>query len=172
MVDFPEDFDPNDVPPDERSFDPIPAGDYLMQVIESDIQDTKDRTGQMLVLTFEILEGVNSNRRIWERLNIRNANAQAQQIAQRALADLCIAVGITTALKNTDQLHFKPFIGRVKIREDKTGQYGPQNSVRRYRAANGAPPPQKDATPAQPARRQAAAPQQRQAAAAGARPWK
>jgi len=128
-------FDPNDVPEDDRSFEPLPAGDYVMQVIESEIKDTKSGSGQQLVLTLEVTEGPLSNRRVWDRLNIVNQNADAQRIAQRSLADLCLAVGIAQ-LRNTEELHFKPFVGKVSIQPDKTGQYGPQNRVR-YKPRNG-----------------------------------
>lgn len=145
MVDFPEDFNVADVPADDRSFEPLPAGDYTMQVIESDIKETKSGTGEQLVLTLEVLEGPHSNRRVWDRLNIRNQNADAQRIAQRSLADLCLALGISS-LRKTEDLHFKPFVGKVTIRPDKTGQYGPQNAVR-YKARGGQPPSSKASTP-------------------------
>jgi hypothetical protein len=153
------------VPEDDRSFEPLPAGDYTMQVIESELKDTKSGSGQQLVLTLEVIEGPFSNRRVWDRLNIRNQNADAQRIAQRALADLCLAVGIQS-LRNSEELHFKPFIGAVKIREDKTGQHGPQNTVR-YKARGGGAPRAASAgtAPKQAAPVQAAKP------AAGTKPW-
>lgn len=165
MVDFPEDFNPNEVPEDDRSFEPLPAGDYLMQVIESDIKDTKTG-GQQLVLTMEVLEGPFSNRRVWDRLNIRNQNADAQRIAQRGLADLCLAVGVNP-LRNTEELHFKPFTGRLTIKPDKTGNYGPSNAVR-YKSRGGQPPASKAAV-----ERPAASAGQavQRPAATAAKPW-
>lgn len=160
------DFNPSEVPEDDRSFEPLPAGEYTMQVIESEVKDTKSGSGQQLVLTLEVIEGPFSNRRVWDRLNIRNQNADAQRIAQRALADLCLAVGIQS-LRNSEDLHFKPFIGSVKIREDKSGQYGPQNTVRYKQRGGAASRPQ--ATAQQPQRQ--AAPQQAAKPATGAKPW-
>lgn len=141
MADLDFEFDPNEVPEDDRSFDPLPAGEYQMQVIESEIKPTKSGGGEQLILTLEVINGPYSKRRVWDRLNIRNQNADAQRIAQRSLADLCLAVGITS-LRNTDDLHFKPFIGRVTIKADKSGQYGPQNAVR-YKPRGGHPPASK-----------------------------
>jgi hypothetical protein len=161
MAELNMDFNPTEVPEDDRSFEPLPAGEYTMQVIESELKDTKSGTGQQLVLTLEVIEGAHSNRRVWDRLNIRNQNVDAQRIAQRALADLCLAVGINS-LKNSEDLHFKPFVGSVKIREDKTGQYGPQNTVR-YKARGGGAP--RVAAPS-------TAPQQSTGKpATGAKPW-
>jgi hypothetical protein len=143
------------------------------------VKDTKAGTGQQLVLTLEVMEGPMTHRRIWDRLNIRNQNADAQRIAQRALADLCLAVGIAS-LHNSEDLHFKPFTGRVTIKADKTGQYGPQNAVR-YRIGKAAAPaaataqpaarstPQQPAPALRPAARPASQPATRPAA--NARPW-
>jgi hypothetical protein len=162
MAELDQEFIPADIPEDDRNFEPIPPGNYAMQVIDSEIKDTKTGTGQQLVLTLEVTDGPMTHRRIWDRLNIRNQNADAQRIAQRALADLCLAVGIAS-LHNSEDLHFKPFVGRVTIKADKSGQYGPQNAVR-YRAGK-----QAAATAGAPvagaARPAAAKP------AANARPW-
>lgn len=160
MAELNMDFNPAEVPEDDRTFEPLPAGEYTMQVIDSELKDTKSGTGQQLVLTLEVIEGSFSNRRVWDRLNIRNQNTDAQRIAQRALADLCLAIGINS-LKNSEELHFRPFIGAVKIREDKTGQYGPQNTVRYKSRGGGAP---RVAAPS-------TAPQQVSKPATGAKPW-
>lgn len=141
MANLGEEFRADDVPEDDRSFEPLPAGDYVMQVIESAVVPTKSGSGDQLVLTLEVIDGPFNNRRMWDRLNIRNQNADAQRIAQRSLADLCLAVGVT-ALTDSEQLHFKPFVGRVTIKPDKSGQYGPQNAVR-YKPRGGKPPAQK-----------------------------
>lgn len=162
MAEFEETFDPAAVPEDDRSFEPLPAGDYMMQVIESELKDTKSGTGQQLVLTLEVVDGPLANRRVWDRLNIRNQNADAQRIAQRALADLCLAVGVAQ-LRNSEELHFRPFIGRIAIKADKTGQYGPSNTVR-YKPRGNQPPAGK-ATP-QPVARQGSSP-----GAQGNKPW-
>ena len=169
MVALPETFAPADVPADERTFEPIPVGSYKVQAIESKIEDTKSGSGQMLVLSLEILEGEYANRRLFDRMNIRNDNPQAQSIAQRALADLCLQIGITQ-LRDTDELLFKPMTVKVGIRQDKTGQYGPQNTVR-YNVATGAVPAGKAPVGAAKAAPQQGRPPQQAQAAKGAKPW-
>ncbi len=129
MTALPGKFNPSEIPEDDRNFEPIPAGLYKLQVVESRLQDTKSGSGQMLVLTLDVLEGQYQNRKIWDQLNIINDNPEAQRIAQRALADLCLLIGVQQ-LTDSEQLHFKPFTARVTIVPDKTGQYGPQNRVR------------------------------------------
>ena len=121
-------FNPDDVEEDE--FEPIPAGDYLVQVVDSDIAPTKTGSGQMLKLTFEILSGELEGRKLWERLNIVNANADAQRIAQQQLKKLCDALG-TGAISDSEELHFQPVMATVAVRPAK-GEYGPQNVIRKY----------------------------------------
>jgi hypothetical protein len=155
-------FDPNQIPEDERGeYTPLPAGDYLLQVVESDIDDKGDRTG--LKLTYEVVDGEFSNRKVFDYLNIVHPNATAQQISQRALADLCLATGVG-AVSDTEELHFRPFIGKIAVEKRKdTGEM--QNRVKKTRPAGSAPPAGKPAAMgARPAA--AAAPK-----AAGSRPW-
>ena len=42
----------------QASFDPIPAGKYICQIVESEIKSTKAGTGQQLVLTWEVLKAI------------------------------------------------------------------------------------------------------------------
>lgn len=143
-------FNPDDIPQDE--FEPIPAGEYLAQIIDSEIAPTKSGSGQMLKLTFEITQGELEGRRVWDRLNIVNANADAQRIAQQQLKRLCDALG-TGAIADSEELHFRPVIIHVAIRQDKSGDYGPQNVIRKFSPAGAlperkvAPQPQKAAPP-------------------------
>jgi hypothetical protein len=138
-------FNPNEIPEDNRSFEPLPAGDYNMQVVDSEVKPTKKGNGDQLVLTLEVLDGPYANRRVWDRLNIRNPNSDAQRIAERALADLCLAINVMH-ITDSSSLHFKPFIGHVTIRPG-NDKYGPSNSVR-YKARAGVTPKPAAAKPA------------------------
>jgi len=160
-------FDPNSVPPDERVFEPVPQGKYKLQVVDSKIDDTSTGSGQMLTLTLEVVEGPFERRKLWDRLNIVNQNPEAQRIAQQSLRGLCLSIGLND-LKDTEQLHFKPFYAQVTVQQDKSGQYGPQNRVRYMdpSAASGKPPAGK---PAPTAARGSAAPNGNPAAAQ--KPW-
>jgi hypothetical protein len=160
-------FDPDTIDEDP-GFEPLPAGDYLAQIIESEITDTKSGTGQMLKLTFEIMSGQHESRRIWDRLNIVNANPDAQRIAQQQLKRLCDACG-TGAISDSEELHFKPIHIRVGIKVDKTGEYRPQNTITKCWEGPGGGPAQtvKPAPAKAPAKAATPAP----ARAAGNRPW-
>jgi hypothetical protein len=158
-------FDPDAVPDSER--DLVPPGQYIAQIVESDLASTKSG-GTMLKLSLEIVDGPLARRMVWDQLNIENANVQAQQIAHQSLKKICKAVGHQGVLADSNDLHFKPMLIRVAIREDKTGQYGPQNQIKSYDPVQGAhvSPPQQNAAPTY------QSPARQQQAASGGMPWK
>ncbi|UGB26379.1 DUF669 domain-containing protein [Methylorubrum sp. B1-46] len=170
MADLGMHFNPSDVPEDEKgSFDPMPAGDYNAQIVESEIKPNK--SGEMLRLTLEIIDGPFANRKVWDNLNIRNKSAKAQQIAQRALADICTATN-TGALTDSEDLHFKPLVVTLKIEPERTGDdgktYDARNAVKRYKGRSGQPPVSK--APSQAQRPQQSA-QPARGSGGGSKPW-
>lgn len=124
-------FNPDDVS-DDREI--LPAGNYVAQIIESSLAQTKTG-GTMLKLTWEILDGPLAKRRVWENLNIVNANADAQAIAERSLKRICGAVGHTGVLNDSEALHFKPAEITVAIQPAR-GEHGEQNTVKGYKAVS------------------------------------
>lgn len=132
-------FNAQDVAP-QQEFDLLPAGRYLAQVIDSEIKPTKSNTGQVLKLTFEVLEGEFARRRVWAYLNIANESADAERIGLSQLSALCRSVGIMQ-LRDTIDLHDKPVQITVKVRKAKPGSdYGDSNDVSGFSSASGAAP--------------------------------
>jgi len=125
-------FNANEVPEDE-GFEPIPAGDYSMQIIESTMKDTKAGTGQYLELRIQVLDAPHTGRLIFERLNLINPNAVAVKIANRTLADICEACGVME-VEDSEELHGIEFTGKVAITEAQ-GDYPPNNEIKKYKAA-------------------------------------
>jgi len=160
-------FDASSVDP-TSTFDPIPAGDYTVMIIDSDMKKTKDNTGEYLELTEQVVDGPYAGRLIWDRLNLKNKNPQAQEIAQRSLSAICHAVGVMN-VADSAQLHNIPMIARVTF-VDASGQYAAKNEVKGYKPLQGAG--QASAPAATPAR-PAAAPVSSAAPAVSAQPpWK
>lgn len=139
-------FNAEQVKPQD-DFTPIPAGDYIAQITESEIKATKSGTGQMLTLRWQVLDGQFKGRLVFDRINIINQNPTAQQIGQSQLSSICRAVGVMQ-LADSVQLHNRPAIISVKVRKDET--YGDGNEVKAYKPANGVAPamPAAAATPA------------------------
>lgn len=149
-----------------NNYELLPKGDYLCMAIASELKPNSKRTGDYLQITFEVLDGPCKGRKIWDRLNIRNANKTAEKIAMEQLNGLCMATNVLH-LQDSDQLHNIPVVLKVDIEAGRDG-YDDQNRVKGYVAAGGAAPRQ--SAPAQQApASQAAAPA---AAGGGAPVWK
>lgn len=103
-------FDPTEVvaAPQSKSYEPLPRGIYQAIIIDSAIKPTKAGTGEYIELVMQVIDGVHSGRRLWERLNVSNPNKTAEEIARSQLASLCQAVGVQK-LSATEQLHDTPF---------------------------------------------------------------
>jgi hypothetical protein len=120
-------FDPNSVE-DDRGPAPIPAGRYLLEIVDSQSVDNKKGTGKYLFLIMRVVEGQYEGRKVFDRINYINVSEQAQQIAQKQLKRLCGLCGVTGQLIDSEQLHFKRFYATVAVKPDEG--YGPQNEVK------------------------------------------
>lgn len=119
------------------AYDVLPKGKYLCMAVASEMKETKSRTGEYLQITFEVLDGPGKGRKLFERLNVRNQNKTAEEIAQRQLSALCHATGVLQ-LMDSEQLHNIPVMVEITIEEGKDG-YEPQNRIKGYEAAGGSP---------------------------------
>jgi hypothetical protein len=122
-------FDPNSVPPAE-AMEVLPPGNYRAHIVNSDMRSTKDGNGQYLWLELAIIDGMYANRRVFDRLNLVNANQQAVEIAQRTLSAICHAVG-QASVSDSEVLHHRPLTIKVSVRPA-AGQYSAQNEVKSY----------------------------------------
>lgn len=144
-------FNSEDVPAREE-FTPVPPGTYTAMVVASELKDTK-KGGQMIVLELDIMDGEHAGRKLFERLNIKNDNAKAVDIAFRTLGEIVKAVGKTT-IKDTDELHNKRLAIEVRVDPpqpyiDKDGKEQPgsaQNSIKKFLPVSGAVSTPKAAT--------------------------
>jgi len=114
-------FNANEVDP-SVGFDPVPAGQYLAIITESEMKPTKAGTGQYLQLTFQIIEGEYKGRLLWARLNLDNPSAMAVKIARAELSAICRAVNVM-APKDSVEMHNIPLVIKVgcKKRDDVPG---------------------------------------------------
>ncbi|MCX5682321.1 MAG: DUF669 domain-containing protein, partial [Planctomycetota bacterium] len=107
-------FNANEVEP--TSFEPLPAGKYLACIVESEMKATKNGAGQFLNLTFQVLDGEFKGRKVWARLNLKNPNPQAEQIARGQLSALCRAIGVMTP-RESCELHNLPLTLSVSLKK-------------------------------------------------------
>ena len=165
-------FDASQVEPDQPR-DPLPAGEYLAQIIDSSMEPTKSNNGQFLKLTYQVVDGPMQGRMVWARLNLDNPNEKAVEIAQRQLSAICHACG-ALQVNDSVQLHNLPHVIKVDV-EQRDPQYGPSNIIKSWRRADGAaaakpPAPARAPAPFAPPAQQQAAPAPQQAPAWAQRP--
>ena len=107
-------FDASSVEPNVP-LEALPPGDYIAQILQSEMRVTKAGTGQMLWLDMEVLEGPLKNRHLYDQLNLINPNPTAEEIAQRTLSAICHAVG-KLQVADSEELHFQPLLVRVAVK--------------------------------------------------------
>lgn len=127
-------FDATQVAPD-MGFEVLPDGWYDAMIDESEMKPTKDGSGAYLQLRFSIMGGFANGQKVFQRLNLQNANQTAQDIAYKQLSAICHAIGVMQ-LQDSSQLHGQPMKIKLKIRKDQTGQYGDTNEINGYKNIN------------------------------------
>jgi hypothetical protein len=130
-----------------QSLEVLPPGNYTAQIVNSDIRLTKDGEGHYLFLEIDVLEGPCQGRKLFDRLNLKNAKSQTVEIAKRTLSAICHATGCMQ-LKDSKELHMIPFLAIVTVQPPKNG-YGETNKIRyqQLQPATSAPPPTTTPTP-------------------------
>ena len=135
-------FDATQVEPN-TPFEVVPAGKYHVQIVRSEMRDTKTGSGQYLWMELAIIEGPYAERRLFERLNLVNPNAQAVVIAQRTLSAICRATD-QLSVTDSEQLHHRSMIANVRVRPagpDKNNIHREaSNEIAGYEALGARPP--------------------------------
>ena len=151
-------FDAQTVEPND-SFDPIPNGDYLCIITASEMKPTKAGDGAYLELELQVIEGPYQGRKLWDRLNLNNANDTTVKIAKGTLSAICRAVGVLQP-KDSCELHDIPLLVKVACKKrDDTDEL--TNVIKSYK--------KRDAVAAVPASSPAPA---KAAATSSTPPWK
>jgi hypothetical protein len=129
-------FDATAVAP-RADFGTIPNGDYRCTVTACDKKATRAGTGHFLAFELTILDGEFAGRKLWDNMNLWNPSAQAVEIAQQTMSQLCHAVGLLQPKVVSD------FIGRavvVTTRIEKRSKASDElgNAIKKY-APDGGP---------------------------------
>ena len=122
-------FNANNVDP-TADFEPIPDGNYLAVITDSEMKPTKSGRGHYLELTFQVVNGPYANRLLWSRLNLDNPSEQAVQIAQGELSAICHAVGIMQPGDSTELHNLQLLVTVKRKRREDTGEV--VNEIRGY----------------------------------------
>lgn len=129
-------FDATQVP-EQQDFSALPEGQYVAIATASEMKPTKSGTGEYLQVTFEVLDGPQKGRKLWARMNLKNPNQTAVDIANRELGALCKAVGVLRP-RDSSELHNKPILLTVGVEiDDKKRE---SNVIKKYSPIAGQAP--------------------------------
>jgi hypothetical protein len=134
----------NELPESDRSFDPLPAGWYDVQITGAELRQTKSGTGQYIAVRYDVTGPTHQGRVVFGNLNIRNANPDAERIGRQQLGELMRSIGLAQ-VTDTDQLIGHQLQIKLRVREA-SGGYDASNDVSGFRAtSNNATPPRQTA---------------------------
>lgn len=122
------------------NFEPLPAGEYIVEVVDSSVKQTRAGDGEYIALQLRVVDGQYENRRVFTNINTISPKADTQAIGEKLLAQLCTAVGLSHALEDTAELHSVPVRATLKIEPEKNG-YPARNNVRAFKPVGSAPTP-------------------------------
>lgn len=108
-------------------FTPLPVGEYLVVISASERKPTSKGDGAYLQLVLDVVDKEFKGRKIFERLNLENANDTTVEIAKRTLSAICKVTGVRHP-KQSEELHDIPFLVKVGITPAK-GEYGASNKI-------------------------------------------
>ena len=111
---------------ESNGFDVMPAGEYVLRLIEGNVKNTKLNDGKYLECVFEVCEENGSfvGRKIWGRFNFENKSKQASDIGIGQLKAFCrVSRGEIVANEQFTMSHVEqglgvPFVGKLKVTKD------------------------------------------------------
>lgn len=97
----------------------VPPGKYAFRIVNTSLNDTKDKDGMFLKVDFH----TNAGEIPW-RLNVKNASKQAEAIAEKQLITLCHVTGIFRVDMNNEGKELIGGEGMLEVGEqtDKDGK--------------------------------------------------
>ena len=141
-----ETFDINELPVGNTgSFEPLPAGWYTATISQAELKATKAGNGQYIKLRYDITGPSHQGRVVFGNLNIKNANAKAEEIGRQQLGEIMRAIGLAK-VTDTDQLIGGQISIKLDIKQDE--KYGASNEVRGFKSVSGSVAPMAASAPA------------------------
>jgi hypothetical protein len=124
--------DPNDL---YTGFEALPAGEYTVQIIDSDVCDTKDGEGKYIKMVFEVIGHQQYNgRTLFENFNVVNKSVDAVRIARQKLNTIAVLTGIKGTPKDTAKFHGKVLNVLVGVKKGQNGD--DQNIIKKFTGGN------------------------------------
>lgn len=133
-------FDVAEVEVSERGdFEVMPEGEYVLKATDAELKDTKKGDGNYLSVTFEVVKGQHTGRKVWQNFNLNNPSEKAQSIGREQVAGWARAVGKPNA-KDSDDLLERSFSCKLIIEKGTEG-YKDTNRIGSFLTGEAKPAP-------------------------------
>lgn len=124
-------------PAPKQSFEPLPDGNYVALIEESDVKTNRAGDGTYLNLRWTVIQGDYTGRKVFQNITLTHTNEKWQARGEEDLQRLCGCLGMAAWPQDSKQLHEIPCLISVFIREQEG--YKPDNKVRDYAPAPDTP---------------------------------
>lgn len=109
----------------------IPAGRYVVEIVDSSKQPMKDGSGETLELALKIIEGEFAGRKLHDWLNRWSHKADKVARAKEKL-DQILKACHKSAIEDSSELHGIPMIIRIVHLDDRRGAGNPFQMIDEY----------------------------------------
>lgn len=129
------------------TYTPLPPDDYTVLMESAEMVPTKDGTGLMLKVKFQVLEGQYKGRLIFDNWTYKNNSEVAQNIGRGKITSLSKACGYTEGqiVKDTADLCNKPVLAKVVVQTQ--ADWPARNVVQAFKPVNAGVKPVQIAKP-------------------------
>jgi hypothetical protein len=144
-------LDPN-VDENTGAFVVVPAGKYKACIVADELKDNSKKTGKLLEMKVQIVEGQFAGQVITDRLNIINPNSTAQAIGQGTLKRICNLCSVPYPPTETAGLMGKPLGIDIRVEEFQSNTLDDQGNPKMLKSnkiASYGPVPTQQAQPTQ-----------------------
>jgi hypothetical protein len=107
----------------------LPMDRYTAEIAQATAGPTKNGKGYGVNIMWRITEGPHEGRTVFQSALLQHDNPDVMQWGRGRFKDILVALDITGDVQDLGILYNKPAKIVVKVKEDKTGQYGPKNEV-------------------------------------------
>lgn len=131
-------YNPDAVP--SSGYIPLPAGEYVLEIVETDYDVNAKGNGMVLKCKAQVIEGDYAGRPYYINYTLEHHESDiAQEIGQRDFAGLRRATGVLSP-SDSSELHWIPFSVKIGIQEKKIkvegggkrGTGGMENVIKQY----------------------------------------
>jgi hypothetical protein len=109
-----------------QEFKPIVPGDYMVQVDNAEVKDTKAGDGKYISLTFKISTPGYAGRKLFKNFNIENKSERAQQIGLSELKGFMVTADMKPILQKPSDLIGRIVMARVRIGKNRNDEPTPE----------------------------------------------